>query len=177
MHPHKFVCGAIPAELQGRLMAASADLQYSYSQNTSYSDKGQEITGEVYDVGQFVSKLNKDWEPLVYELLEHLKPHIPESYKIHRAKMNVMWRCVEAGTRWNSPHIDNPNDGVLAIVYYVNGGDGDTCIFYDEGLVRIKPMKGAALILPANQPHASSYPIEAFDRMVLNIVVSVKDPL
>lgn len=177
MHPHKLLCGLVPTELQSKLEAATIDLPFVYCTNTSYSSGGQVETKEVYDVGQFVSRLNKNWEPLVHELLGCLKPHIPDSHKIHRAKLNLMWRCPDAGQRWNSPHTDNPNDGVLAVVYYLNGGDGDTVIFYEDETVRIKPVKGAALILPANQPHASSYPVEAYDRMVLNVVISAKDPL
>lgn len=175
MRSHKVLHGVVPMATQDRLSAATARLSFSYRTNTSYNE-GQVINDEVYDVGQCVSLLDKSWEPLVHELLTCLKPHIPESYKIHRAKLNLMWRCKEAGTRWNCPHTDNPNEGVLAIVYYLNGGDGDTVIFYEDGIERVKPSKGAALILPANQPHASSYPIEGFDRMVLNIVVSAKDP-
>lgn len=175
MNAHVLVHGVVPADLQNRMQEALGRLQFVYKSNTAYSDGGQVINEEVYDVGQFVSILNKEWEPLTHELLGYLKPHIPENYKIHRAKMNMMWRCVDAGTRWNSPHIDNPNDGVLAVVFYVNGGDGDTCIFYEDGLVRIKPMQGAALILPANQPHASSHPVSSFERFVLNVVVSARE--
>lgn len=175
-HPHIFIKDAAPPSLQGRFINAMVNLPFIYKTNTAYSDGGPVITDEVYDVGQCVSLLNKDWESLTRELLDGLKPHIPDNYKIHRAKLNMMWRCKEAGTRWNSPHTDNPNDGVLAIVYYVNDTDGDTCIFYPEGTVRVKPVKGAALILPANQPHASSHPTEALDRFVLNIVVSERIP-
>ncbi len=174
MKHHVFVNGVVPLDLQDRLLGASENLLFVYKTNTAYSEGGPVITDEIYDVGQCVSLLNKEWEALTHELLGYLKPHIPDNYKIHRAKLNLMWRCKEAGTRWNSPHTDNPNDGVLAIVYYINDTDGDTCIFYPEGTVRVRPAKGAALILPANQPHASSHPTEALDRKVLNVVVSAR---
>lgn len=169
---HRLIHGAVPTALQDRLLGASDHLQYVYKTNTSYTDGGPVITDKVYDVGQCVSLLNKEWEALIHELLGKLKPHIPDDYKIHRVKLNLMWRCKEAGNRWNSPHTDNPNDGVLAVVYYMNDTDGDTCIFYPDRVVRVKPVKGAALILPANQLHASSYPTVALDRKVLNMVVS-----
>lgn len=175
-YPHIFVPDAAPAALQQKFLDATINLPFVYKTNTAYSDKGPFITDEVYDVGQCVSLLNKDWESLTRELLDNLKPHIPDNYKIHRAKLNLMWRCKEAGTRWNSPHTDNPNQGVLAVVYYLNDTDGDTVIFYDNEIVRVKPVKGAALILPANRLHASSHPTEALDRLVLNIVVSEKQP-
>lgn len=174
-HSHVFIQDAASADLQERFVKAASNLPFIYSTNTAYSDGGPVITDEVYDVGHFVSLLNKEWEVLAHELLARLVPHIPKEYKIHRAKLNMLWRCREAGKRWNCLHTDNPHDGVLAVVYYLNDTDGDTCIFYPEGVTRIKPVKGAALVLPANQPHASSYPVEALDRFVLNIVVSAKE--
>lgn len=146
-------------------------LVFNYKPNTSYDGQQQKIDETIWDVGQCVSLLNKDWEAIAREIVEALHPYITRNFAFVRAKLNFMWRCPDAGLRHNEPHKDRPDDDCISIIFYLNNADGDSVIFYPEGVTRIHPQENTAVILPADLLHASSNPTKAFERFVLNIVV------
>ena len=89
-----------------------------------------------------------------------------------RTWLMKIWQRPDVNGRWNTPHIDNPNEKALAIVYYINDSDGDTCVFDGDSVYRYSPVRGSCLVLPANVSHASSNPVRSRHRMVLNIVIT-----
>ena len=157
-----------------------------YDQNTVTGVNKDPIdTEDIYDVGQMVSpifvehiKEQKDFPvvaiyPILRSIDYHLRPD--EQFKnllINRVKINLLWRVREAAGRWNTPHrdVDNPDDFISAI-YYVKDSDGDTCLFYPDKTVRVKPKQGRVLVFPSTLMHASSNPVESLDRMVINMVL------
>jgi hypothetical protein len=92
------------------------------------------------------------------------------------------------------PHIDIPkNEGkIYSAIYYINDSDGDTHFFkefYDPSIKRFingyspdifnlqtkaTPKKGKMILFDSRRYHASTYPENNPERIVLNIVFTVK---
>ena len=92
------------------------------------------------------------------------------------------------------PHIDISENGkkIYSALYYINDSDGDTHFFkefYDPSIKRfingyspnifnlknkVTPQKGKMILFDSRRYHASSYPENNTERIVLNIVFTVK---
>lgn len=101
---------------------------------------------------------------------------------IVRVKANLLTPGRSTLSNYNIPHIDSPNDDYVSMVYYVNGGDGDTKIFHktiDEGhedlytIASVEPKKGRAVMFKSNRFHASTPPFHAEKRIVINYVLQI----
>ena len=55
------------------------------------------------------------------------------------------------------------------MIYYVNNSDGDTVIYDNKKLVRVKPEAGKILMFDGSLYHASSRPTKNKLRKVVNI--------
>ena len=84
--------------------------------------------------------------------------------------------------KYNTPHIDVPDANFKSLLYYVNDSDGDTFVFNEtfhdrKDLTirkRVSPKKGRAVVIDSNTWHASSNPRNHANRIVLNLIFSVK---
>ncbi|MDG1825463.1 MAG: 2OG-Fe(II) oxygenase [Henriciella sp.] len=86
---------------------------------------------------------------------------------ILRAKANILMR--EPEELVHPRHIDEPNPH-LVMIYYVNDADGDTCLFKGKEIVqRIAPKRGRAVFFNGATFHASSSPLKARFRCVVNL--------
>jgi hypothetical protein len=175
----------IDTGLQNRIWLDSKDRNWLYSRSTYRENTGHTITSQIYDVGQLVSPIiahdvrdpyfENTLQPLMAGIQQHIKPIVG----IHRAKFNLLWKCLDANGRWGWPHLDT-HDVVnryltkWSIVYYANDADGDTVFFMPYETIRVAPKRGRAVIFPANIKHAGTNPTVSTERVVLNIVVDVE---
>ena len=84
-----------------------------------------------------------------------------------RAKANMLMR--EPEPLVHPRHIDEPTPHIV-MIYYVNDADGDTSVFKGKEIFqRISPKKGRAIFFDGATFHASSSPLLARFRCVVNI--------
>jgi hypothetical protein len=179
----------VPKHLQDRYAKDFRTFNWKYLSNTK-DDGTPVINKEIFDVGQLVFKLfgksdyatmtGKDPYPMpnVFPIFQGIDREIRKvmpfkEIMFQRVKFNLMWKAPEANGRWSLPHIDHSDIDAVSAVYYVVDADGDTCLFYPKETVRVRPKKGSVLIFPSNIPHASSSPVEAQERVVINIVMKI----
>jgi len=94
---------------------------------------------------------------------------------ILRAKANILAR--ESVPMVHPRHIDEPSPH-LVMIYYVNDADGDTCLFQGQDILhRITPKRGRAVIFDGRTHHASSSPVKARFRVVMNFNLRADIPL
>lgn len=102
---------------------------------------------------------------------------------ITRVKFNYIFQTNHKDTNYAAPHVDNPSDDSISMVYYVDDSDGKTRIFdktFPEGYYDLKitkevePKKNRAVIFNSNIFHASSPPINYPSRKVINFVLPTK---
>lgn len=118
-------------------------------------------------------------QPLVWFLEKHIRIKVKS---LGRIKANLLLPGDSTLDNYNVPHIDHPNDDHISMVYYVNDSDGDTRIFdktVEEGhenlncIGQFNPCKGRALVFKSNRFHASSPPVKANNRMIINFVLQL----
>jgi len=185
MDRHIIIDDVMTVEDQQKIKDTYPFFGWYYDTNTYRGDKEPIINDDVYDVGQlsfavFGHKIKEsNLFPIraVYPIIRAIDYHLRDEEKfksllINRVKFNLLWRVKEAAGKWNTPHVDvdNPEDFISAI-YYVKDADGDTCLFYPDETVRVKPKQGRVLVFPAYIKHASSNPIDSYDRVVINMVL------
>jgi hypothetical protein len=101
---------------------------------------------------------------------------------IERIKFNMLLKARGNDDGYNAPHIDVPDANFKSLLYYVNDSDGDTFVFNEtfqdrKDLTirkRVSPKKGRAVVFDSNTWHASSNPRNHANRIVLNLIFSVK---
>ncbi len=144
----------------------SYNFPWFFYANTN-ADKAETQTG---DVPQFVHGFIQDGRDL--SEFSHIPHSIVqalglEKTDILRAKANMLARDNAACV--HPKHVDEPN-AHLVMVYYVNDADGDTCLFKGAEISqRISPKRGRAVIFDGRTYHASSSPVAARFRTVVNI--------
>lgn len=114
---------------------------------------------------------------------------------VSRIKANTLVQVAGAEGKYHPPHMDLMNDNGYAMVYYVHDADGETVLFdkrfkqafkhdpkylnhgaYDlKEIARITPKKGRALLFHSNRFHASSNPVVATRRVIINHVFTTDD--
>jgi hypothetical protein len=109
--------------------------------------------------------------------------------ELTRIKANLLTPDGSDETMFHPPHIDQPYEESLSMVYYVNEADGPTRIFDKnvganpygkpdhlgpqddmKELIANVPKKGSAILFPSNQFHASATPTVVPRRIVINMV-------
>jgi hypothetical protein len=101
---------------------------------------------------------------------------------IERIKVNMLLKARSNDEGYNTPHIDVPDANFKSLLYYVNDSDGDTFVFNESFQdkkeltirKRVSPKKGRAIVFDSNIWHASSNPRQNANRIVLNLIFSVK---
>ena len=107
------------------------------------------------------------------QLIDHLQStYIPQTYVVERILINMQLPHSEWSLNNIHPDLrDEDVQGGITILYYVNDSDGDTLFFNDvECIKRVAPVKGNAVIYPANTYHAGSTPVASQNRSILNMV-------
>ena len=107
---------------------------------------------------------------VIVPVLNQLSVEFQSNIRILRCKFNFLPRGTDS--TYHYPHIDNPENGVMTALYYVNDSDGDTCFFDADHNVthRIPPKKGSMVVFESNKFHSSSSPINSEYRIVMNTV-------
>jgi hypothetical protein len=178
---HIVVDNIVPKSFQDNYELACQNFNWNYLISTYKGiNPNPQETEEIYDVGQLVYPIHfKDYTTDFYSKLDPLisaiskiKPLYKDLLKI---KSNLLWRTRDSNNRWNTPHTDidsvaNKDDIFWSCVYYINDSDGDTCLFYENEVIRVSPKKGRAVLFPSSLLHAGSNPTVSQQRVVFNIV-------
>jgi len=99
---------------------------------------------------------------------------------ITRVKFNYIFQTNCKETDYAAPHVDNPSDDCVSMIYYLHDADGQTRFFdktfsegyYNLNIVKeITPKKNTAVIFPSNLFHASAAPMNYPSRKVINFVL------
>lgn len=177
---------AVPEEVMRQLYNDAKAFRWMYNRSTYAENTNHVMNKTVYDVGQLVypviamnAKEIEYFEKWLQPLVDVVQPHIKPIKKIDRAKFNLLWRTPESNGRWNMPHLDthdvtNLRENKWSLVYYVNMADGDTVFFYPDETVRVEAKRGRIVLFPSNLKHAGSNPVNAFERIVINIVMETE---
>jgi hypothetical protein len=138
------------------------------------------------DNNEIKSSFLKFLEPLIVSFQNQMQSKIKYSQRI---KTNLLMK--QDGPHLQVPHIDDtdfitsvPNRvGKKTLLYYVNGGDGDTVLYneyYDGetlGLITrqqtVTPKKGRAVIFDSHQIHSGCCPAVSDYRMIINCVFGI----
>lgn len=139
---------------------------------------------EIKESHQFVHLLYNNREPvspfweLARALIHFYEYHCSkEVVEIGRVKANMLFQDTTSKTTHNTPHVDEYEDGWTSIVYYVNDSDGST-VGFNKNLEKIDETiysQGNAVYFPSNIMHASTNPKDSYRRIVINIVVRMKE--
>lgn len=157
----------IPDALQAEVVAAlmGYDLPWNFYANTNAAD----IETKAGDVPQFVHGFIQDGRAL--SPFSHIPQKIVTAMgfaasDVLRAKANMLARDTEPLV--HPRHIDEPNAHVV-FIYYVNDADGDTCLYKGGEIAhRISPKRGRGVFFNGRTYHASSSPVDARFRCVVN---------
>ena len=178
---HIVIDDIISLEKQEKFLKECKNLPWAYTTGTC-KDLPYE-SNKIFDVGQLVHQIfyNEHKSPYfsyITPLLVEISKHIPVTTPV-RFKANLLWRTQESQGRWTTPHQDvstllNNDNSHWSAVYYINDSDGDTCLFYEDMPTRITPKQGRVVIFPSNVIHASSNPVESYQRVVFNLVWKTK---
>jgi|9_EtaG_2_1085328.scaffolds.fasta_scaffold01700_9 hypothetical protein len=93
---------------------------------------------------------------------------IKKDVELLRMKVNLLFK--KQNKTINNFHIDDNKDlNFKTAIYYINNSDGDTVIYNNNKLKKIKPEAGKVLLFDGDLYHASSNPIKNNLRKVVNI--------
>lgn len=189
----------VPASVSNQIEAAllySDDVKWGWRDVTSgveeafdTNDKNIKETFQMqhdvfaYDRGIVNGELFQLLLTPMYFLEHYLKRTIKAPQRI---KANMLIRDPDQKGFYHPPHIDLANDKeAFSMVYYVNDSDGDTVLFdksfnpllssktQHEGLKPLynsTPKKGGCVVFRSNRYHASSNPVVADRRVIVNYV-------
>lgn len=111
----------------------------------------------------------ENMKKILYVVEEFNKRFNLDEIKIFRAKANLLTQYQNNKKEYyDTPHVDCyfPH---YVLLYYVNDSDGDTILFKNREIwKRVSPKKNRLLMFNHKMLHASSHPIEAIARVVLN---------
>jgi hypothetical protein len=161
----KLIENCIPVEQQEYYLNLSKHVNWMYNKSTYHPEHNQVENDNTFDVGQLTCAVN----PSDYFIFDPILSNLNMDFSIVRIKYNMLWKCIQRGNRHNMIHEDAPS-GHLSAVYYVNDSDGDTIIL-DGNNSRVTPKKGSLLIFPSDLKHASSNPVDSYERVVINFIV------
>jgi hypothetical protein len=107
--------------------------------------------------------------PYFYELFKEIvNKLIKKDVELLRMKVNLLFNKNKKTV--NNFHLDDTHDKTFkTVIYYINDSDGDTVIYNNKKLKRIKPEAGKVLLFDGTLYHASSSPVKTKLRKVVNI--------
>jgi hypothetical protein len=91
-----------------------------------------------------------------------------------RIKVNQLLKSIESSDNYHPPHVDDLEENMLSLIYYINDSDGPTYFFNKQGTCtdKVYPKKNRCVLFPSNVFHASSSPILSDRRLVINFVAA-----
>lgn len=147
------------------------------------------FTSQLLDSHQLVSSVVADGivvEPVVFDLVKPIFDNLLvreglTDVDIERIKINTLLKDDDfVDGMFNVPHTDNPDSNFKTFIYYVNNSSGNTYFFnnYSTDTLGVElvladsvtPKKGAGVLFPSSQFHASSNPTTNLRRLVINFV-------
>lgn len=157
------------------------DFLWSYSENTVDNYIGDD-SPQFTRIIQSSKQSELEYQPgvkWVDAILTALD--IPEC-EVIRAKVNMLFPRIRATSAlpFHAMHTDVNTDAIDAdkfhsILYYINAADGNTFFFPETGEnFEIPPTMNNAIHFSSLLNHASSSPVDASRRLVMNIVVKYK---
>lgn len=188
---HKLFDNLLPESYHSLLLSEfQQNIPWSFTPSASgVQDNFDPNNPNIQDSTQFIHSIAEDNEPTsnVYSLVMPIIWFFEKEsgYKIEsilRIKANCLTRY-GAENKYNPPHIDVTVKGYHSLIYYVNDSDGDTVVFneyFSHGhfnlteLERFTPKQGSALLIPSDQFHCSSNPINTKQRIVINIILKLR---
>ena len=184
---------AIPKTYQSHIQLMTQELQWWWSDNTSFSpddpqyknavdllktdscivENGQ-FTHAVYAHGEIKSQIYGFLVPVLYVFAD--KAGIPVN-NISRIRINFLLQDKTfKNHNYNFPHTDPDSD--KSFIYYINDSDGDT-VFFNEFKSnefpktftlnsRVSPRQGSGVFFNSTQYHASCNPAHTSARYIIN---------
>jgi hypothetical protein len=179
------------ADILEDIICKSPDFQWVYTPSTNNQKETSIMKRDEssYESGQLVHALylegarRSQFFDIVFPFFYFLEEKTGIKLgAIERIKANMLLKGNEPDDKYNTPHIDIPDDGYKSLLYYVKDSDGDTFIFNEtfrdkRALTvrkRVTPKKGKAVVFDSNTWHASSNPRQSQNRVVLNLIFQVK---
>lgn len=187
---HKIIENFIPASYSELLLnefekkirwqfgGPSAGVLDNYDKNNLKIRESVQYTHPIVENDQSVSQSYSLVMPLVWFFEKETGLTVRT---IRRIKANSLTRDGDE-LKYNPPHIDVITPGCISMIYYINDSDGDTVLFeefYNHGhnnlteVCRVTPKKGQVFILDSDQFHASSCPINSYQRMIINFIFEI----
>ena len=155
------------------------DFLWSYSENTVddyIGDDSPQFTRVIQSGNSLMYQPGVKWVDAILTALD-----IPEC-EVIRAKVNMLFPRIRATSAlpFHAMHTDVNTDALDAdkfhsILYYINAADGNTFFFPETGEnFEIPPTMNNAIHFSSLLNHASSSPVDASRRLVMNIIVKYK---
>jgi len=176
--------------------SAGADIKWTYNPTTVGAQSRSETQGfmnqkdtdqfvcPVFNLGEVYDNFAFDFsQKIIAEVFYRLK--IDDVY-IGKIKINSLSNKLNVTVNdHNGLHQDSSDSLSYSIVYYLNESDGDTFIYPSNSLYtaenikpeRVTPKKNSCVLFNSDYWHASSNPIQAQRRLVLNILVKTQQPI
>lgn len=187
---HKLLTDLVPPHYQQYLFEELSRSAWGFTPSAANVGNNYDPTDpNILDSVQFTHGICDDNKPIspLYQIVLPILWFLEKDtgYKIKnilRIKANCLTRD-GFEIKYQPPHIDVYEPGFHSLIYYVNDSDGDTILFdktIDQGhcdlniIERITPKKGSGFLIPSNQLHASSCPINTRQRLVINFVLELE---
>jgi len=157
----------LPEPMQDELVRALMGHKFPWKlyQNTNTTDEATQPADSAQFVHGFIQnyKTFSPWATVPQAITTRLGI---SNDKIIRAKSNIVAR--EKSWFAHPKHIDDDQPHWV-FIYYVNDADGDTLLYEgDEITHRIAPKRGRAVVFDGACWHASSPPVDANFRCIIN---------
>jgi len=170
----------------------NSDIKWAFAQNTVSSkfSPNYNYLENLVDTWQLVSLTASErqiHDQTTFEIIRPILDNFIKSQNIkdlylHKIKINTLFQKENySADYFNCPHQDSTDLEFSTLLYYVNDSDGDTVFFSSDHdnqdtnvnlkiEEKVSPKQGSAIVFKSNQYHASSNPINAQRRLVINIV-------
>jgi len=139
---------------------------------TAYIDEKTDdylMLNHLFYTPEEVSPFFKLVAPMIQEIEKRLDVKVIDLCKF---KGNLTLPSYQPHDTYSIPHKDQL-EGWTTVLYYLNGGDGDT-LFFDNNkniIKRISPIKNGAVVFPSDMFHCAANNQTIDRRVVFNIVL------
>jgi hypothetical protein len=174
----------IPVELQDQIHQLLEDPFFpwflSEHKNTTSAPEDYQyyksISKNTFEYTQFThefiskEKINSKFVDYPMSIFQIVSASLNFNSKVIRVKANLCPKVnIENIDAHQTPHIDSDQNHWV-MLYYVNGGDGDTFLFDNNLSIkhRITPKKGRVVLFNGNTLHAGMHPRTHDYRIVIN---------
>ncbi len=184
----------IPLEIQDQLEKAITSPNFPWYMTSTIDDRylgnndlyvfNQGINPQQFSHNLVINfRPSSDYTDLMNPILDSVVEKLRCKIEVERVKVNLLLK--NSDSTHHIPHVDVEVEdckNIKSLIYYVNDSDGDTYFFKETAprrnevatvIKQITPKKGKAVIFDVDNFHASSSPVSANYRIVLNIVFKI----